>query len=589
MVLCAEKFVHRPEPLEDATMTRADGLLHAIAESPEDDAPRLVYADWLEERGDPRHELIRVQLELARLDEGDDRRWELLARERRLLRAHGKHWAGPLRRFVKRYYFRRGFVEGVTLRAAAFLENAGELFRLAPVRIVRLLDAVPHLPDLGASPHLAHVRSLDLRHQPITREGLQTLLNSPHLTGLNSLNLRGTHLCNSPGMRFLAGCPALANLTALDLSDHHNDATLNRREFWESFHNRSGQRDERLVIVPAAIEALSQSPHLAGLTELGLGGHQYHVLPETMEALAASPLLERLTALDLRFARVHGWRTNWEQTFFGSPRLANLRTLHLAGTWVSSVFVLGCPHLRNLTTLDLSRHSFRNYYGDDDPEEVDETGEEIASFAASEHLPNLTRLRLSGCHLNNAELRELGGAAGFPRLACLELDQNGYNPTGMRAFVAGKLLAQLRVLNLQGPSSGSWPEREDDWLGDDGVTALAQSPNAAGLIHLDLGNQRVGSPGVEALARSPHLAGLRWLGLWKNRVGAGGARALIGAGALPQLDTLDLRSNPLSDNARSALRRRFGTGVMYGTGPSGRNARQERRHGYGDGDDEAEE
>lgn len=45
------------------------GLLRAICSEPEDDTPRLVYADWLEESGIERNvmrsEFIRVQLEMA--------------------------------------------------------------------------------------------------------------------------------------------------------------------------------------------------------------------------------------------------------------------------------------------------------------------------------------------------------------------------------------------------------------------------------------------------------------------------------------------------------------------------------------------
>lgn len=41
------------------------GFLGKILESPDDDAPRLVFADWLDERGDPRGEFIQVQVELA--------------------------------------------------------------------------------------------------------------------------------------------------------------------------------------------------------------------------------------------------------------------------------------------------------------------------------------------------------------------------------------------------------------------------------------------------------------------------------------------------------------------------------------------
>jgi uncharacterized protein (TIGR02996 family) len=41
-------------------MNPADAFVLAIAQSPDDDS-RLMYADWLDDRGDPRGELIRVQ------------------------------------------------------------------------------------------------------------------------------------------------------------------------------------------------------------------------------------------------------------------------------------------------------------------------------------------------------------------------------------------------------------------------------------------------------------------------------------------------------------------------------------------------
>lgn len=49
-------------------MTEQDFLL-AIHENPDDDAPRLMFADWLSENGqDERAELVRVQCELDRLE-----------------------------------------------------------------------------------------------------------------------------------------------------------------------------------------------------------------------------------------------------------------------------------------------------------------------------------------------------------------------------------------------------------------------------------------------------------------------------------------------------------------------------------------
>ena len=49
-------------------MTDHAALLRAILDGPEDEAPRLVYADWLDEHRDPdRAEFIRVQLRMDAL------------------------------------------------------------------------------------------------------------------------------------------------------------------------------------------------------------------------------------------------------------------------------------------------------------------------------------------------------------------------------------------------------------------------------------------------------------------------------------------------------------------------------------------
>jgi len=82
-----------------------EALLQAIHENPDDDAPRLVYADALLERGDPRGELINLQLTT-----GDEDR-EARRRASELLQAHGKHWLGSLAPVVRAgYVFARGFL-----------------------------------------------------------------------------------------------------------------------------------------------------------------------------------------------------------------------------------------------------------------------------------------------------------------------------------------------------------------------------------------------------------------------------------------------------------------------------------------------
>src|SRR4051794_30043939 len=63
-------------------MTSEAGLLRTIIDDPDDDAPRLVFADWLEDQGELAHAaFIRAQCRLATLDEDDPARLPLLRDE----------------------------------------------------------------------------------------------------------------------------------------------------------------------------------------------------------------------------------------------------------------------------------------------------------------------------------------------------------------------------------------------------------------------------------------------------------------------------------------------------------------------------
>jgi uncharacterized protein (TIGR02996 family) len=106
-------------------VTHDDAFLQAILESPDDDTPRLVYADYLEEHGDPdRAEFIHVQVALAALPPDDPRRKQLGDRERRLLEGHQQEWLGPLRPSLSGWAFRRGLLDAITVPAATYLLHA---------------------------------------------------------------------------------------------------------------------------------------------------------------------------------------------------------------------------------------------------------------------------------------------------------------------------------------------------------------------------------------------------------------------------------------------------------------------------------
>src|SRR5262249_12254853 len=102
-------------------MAQDEGFLRAIIEEPDDIGLRLIYADWLEERGDPRGEFIRVQCQLYEMTHDDPHHPELKAREEELLDVHEREWLGELDGQVSHWAFLRGFVEMVTMSAAVFV------------------------------------------------------------------------------------------------------------------------------------------------------------------------------------------------------------------------------------------------------------------------------------------------------------------------------------------------------------------------------------------------------------------------------------------------------------------------------------
>src|SRR5262249_59488889 len=97
--------------VEELRMSLEQGFLQAMIENADDDGVRLILADWLEERGDPRGEFIRIQVDRARPSLDELRQTMNERRESELLRAHEKEWVAPLRPWVREWRFVRGFVE----------------------------------------------------------------------------------------------------------------------------------------------------------------------------------------------------------------------------------------------------------------------------------------------------------------------------------------------------------------------------------------------------------------------------------------------------------------------------------------------
>jgi carbon storage regulator CsrA len=188
----------------------------AILEEPDDEGIRLIFADWLQERGDPLGEFIRVQCRLAKLPPEDAARQGLAQQQRLLEDEHGALWRAYLPPVLRPATFERGFVEAAELTARQFLAHAEELFAAAPLRRLRVRPG-NRVAALAASPYLARLARLDLSGVSLGDEAAVALAGSPFLVGLDTLNLADNRI-GEAGARALAASPHLASLPLLDLS-----------------------------------------------------------------------------------------------------------------------------------------------------------------------------------------------------------------------------------------------------------------------------------------------------------------------------------------------------------------------------------
>jgi uncharacterized protein (TIGR02996 family) len=275
-----------------------EAFLPAIIEAPDDDTPRLVCADWLEEHGQgDRAEFIRAQIALAQAASDEERR-RLRERAGELLAAHEEEWAAPLLGLVNKVCFRRGFVERVTLTVPDFLDSAEQLFALAPVREAVFIKTGPGLGQLADCPHLARLALLDFRDSAFEEDELPTLFASPHLGGLRTFVLR-LRAFGDDVLRALAGAERPPRWTTLDLYD--------------------------ASVSGGGLEALAGSPAAGALEALVLGG-SYELDEGAALPLTRSPHLARLRTLHLAFARL-GDRD--ARALAEAPHLADLQRLDL--------------------------------------------------------------------------------------------------------------------------------------------------------------------------------------------------------------------------------------------------------------------
>ena len=338
-------------------MSDEKALLAAIWEHPHDDAPRLVYADWLEETGDrskvARAEFIRLQCEFAWLDE-DDPGYRLgRAEANELVKQWGATWKTGIPRNMRGAKWHRGFLQpddrGINF-AELLQMPTSELFA-APTRSFAVMDAPLRFDELLVWPHLDRLDKFYLRSAvpagdwlarvfacdglrnvcrvslvdcPITVEQLESLLTAWQDRRIVELQVAGSKI-GDEGLQMLLTHPVLAGVRELGLtncgltaagvrvlaeSNYHppvpglslgwspiGDEGIAELIRWPGLSRIQSLMLNNTQIGDAGAALLAGCESLRALRKLWLGGNQ--IGPQGAAALVASPHLRLLTDLYL--------------------------------------------------------------------------------------------------------------------------------------------------------------------------------------------------------------------------------------------------------------------------------------------------
>jgi uncharacterized protein (TIGR02996 family) len=414
------------------TSSSHDALYRTICSHPDEDVPRLAFADLIEENGDSlRAQFIRTQVALAHVPPYDAA-W-VRARQHESDAATGWCMAHTLPKVPggyswHRFEFRRGFPWKVgVLSLSAFVNGGGDIFEAAPIQAVDV-DARdrPDLRILAEWPHLARLHKLEFSIGWFGAADIARLAESEYATSLTELGFEFDGIAPD-GLAALAGSPLFARLKGLELRSNRIPAAL-------------------------VIDSLAAACDPGALSRLSLPANKFG--RDDAEQLFALPLMQQLQHLDVsenplgvrgvtalaESGIVRGLRIlNLSKTRPGVPGvkslteaggLAGLRMLDLSDNLLGPVAVkalASCGNLRGLRVLNLSH----NLIGD--------AG--AAALAASRPLAGLLELDLCDADIGEAGAIALAESPHLENLLRLDLRNRDNRPFGNAARLA--LLARF--------------------------------------------------------------------------------------------------------------------------------------------------
>ncbi len=554
----------------------ASALLKSVLASPDDDLPRLVYADWLDEHGDPdRAEFIRTQIELANLPDYDPRFRALEDREHELLNEHEQGWLGVTAVGLHEWEWRRGFVDEIATNCVRLCEPISGFTAEHPVTQVRCIGMGSVNPSYPADWIRADwsnvVKSLSVGGVHNAYDGLITFFTSGTLPRLRDLDFTsdrgGTDVCRVlwgwPGKKSLrsirfgrrtnswfGGFPTLAftdlvkhspleHLTAFDAEiDTEALATLLSAPFAGTLKHLDISDNP---IAPDAYRGFRQCHPNMRLDKLDVSGTPLAGI--SLEPLLNAASLQNLTKLEMngcgsarRNMEVLSRSAFWNQA---TELRAHSGTIP-ASTLEPLCQTAGPPGLR---LLDLADNYLRT--------------EGVRLLCDSPWTGSLTWLALSRNYLDDESCEVLAKSGRFTHLRTLHLAHNNVRQEGadseqittrgVISLAEASSLANLRLLTLSYTG-----------ITDAAVDVAVNAPFWR-LFGLGVGGCDLSPAAVRMLANSPRLNRFTWLDISHNpRLRGQALRPLAESPYLSRMCELDCGGIDIADDVRAIFRERLG-------------------------------
>ena len=496
-------------------------FLNQILDRPDDDEPRLIFADWLEEQGSPRGEFIRVQCQLAQLSDLDPQYAELQSRSSELVGRYGHEWSQELKQDYKKIFFHRGFIVTLTVLARSLAKVHDELFSSVPVRWLRLnrvKGAGQLLVESGAA---GKIRYLDLMNLKVPEDDLLALLAG--CSSLRGLKLGGFDvLYSSDVTEAMQTAPFRETLEELELQTEYENYSANNvlaetRALPNLTHLKiapvCGQASDFDQLSVPSLKSLkvqgnldvSRTRRLTGLPlgqleELSL--HSTGVPQAGLSLIAESGVFETVRTLDLSSCD-HGIRSM--ELLFDQQNLQHCESLDLRGTRRLAESASGEQYpvllgahgpLKGVKRLQIS-HLKRG---------------QLALALSGPALSELEELRIEESSLHVADVEMMAQVLG-PQLKRLHLVMTHVTTETMQVF-ARRSFSQLFDFRFNNEFTYSFEHPAQEVKVEDPIIQILASGTMPRLCELSLQYLRLSPRTLDAFydAELPHLRVFRFDG-----------------------------------------------------------------------------